>query len=825
MPRYVRDLCHVNSWETQNPQISQTKGPKIEKKLLYLHSQTGPHCGSSINQIFLPMRKTYIQIGYMDSRTARSMRRLTAKVFEQLVNSEKVRQTMANIENEPDEEKKSQLKQELPVVLYACQMTETGQRPSTKNHLAKESGFCLHDWDHMPMDPRRLYFEQIAGREDELNIVLAHVTPRGSGLRLVTVLRDGEQIAQCQARLAAQFGMEKYADPKVKDITRLSYLPSQDYILYINKEGLFEQEQTEAAEPVQPATESAQPKVASRPAPVAAASPQPPVAEKQEEPEGGVAATLSYNGIKFNQIIEALIKRLSTDGKLAEGERNDVLFALARELRHICEYNFQTVYMLVAPYFSGLPDAEIRRTIGSAIATNGRTITPMMQGVMNELKNENTDLLEEAEGKQLPRVPRLSEVEEMILSHYPKQFRNQVFLAMLPIWGTYGTHIRFRFMGGRVNSLSFMTAIVGKSGSGKGFVAHLFDQMTRRFQIEDEKERLKAEQYQAICDKMSDDAEKPDDPNPRVRIYSDDITTSQLLDYLRNLKGEHGLQFTEEVARLQKAKRTIYGDNDDLYCKAFDNSVGGKESKSKLTKNIRIPIFLNTIFAGTPGAMHKFYNNPEGGLNNRVIYAFMPNIRVKGFLTYSDFNEQEQAQFDDVTNRLWEAGQDLQLVKLPWLEKDITYIKNKWDKEDNENPDEVWYDLGKRALILAMRTGVLQWFLRGCPTDQKQLREIGKVVKWVAEAVRQCVYAFCGQDYEKINEEDNAFQQQQNHMTKNKKLFSLLPEVFTTQELITLRVQNGGNSNVAMVICRWTADGLIRKIGDGRFRKVPQLAG
>lgn len=199
--------------------------------------------------------------------------------------------------------------------------------------------------------------------------MLAHITPRGEGLRLVTELKDGERIPECQARLAAQFGMEQFADQKVKDITRLSYLPSKDYMMYVDKERLFCKPKLEEERGV--------------------STPHTPLAKEPvnnvSQPQN-VAENFSYNGLKYSTIIEALLKRLATQGSPVEGERNNVLFGLVRELRHICDYNFQTVYMLVAPYFPGLQDAEIRRTIGSAIATNGRSITPMMRGVLNELK-------------------------------------------------------------------------------------------------------------------------------------------------------------------------------------------------------------------------------------------------------------------------------------------------------------------------------------------------------------------------------------------------------------------------------------------------------
>lgn len=742
----------------------------------------------------------------MDSCRSKTMKRLTPEALETLTTSSEVSTIMSRIEAESDQEMKSRLKSNLPVVLFACQMPEDGVRPTAESAVA--SGFCLHDWDHMPVEPRKFYEEKIASKEAELGIVLAHVTPRGEGLRLVTLLPEGERITQCQERLAAMFGMSQFADRKIKDLSRVSFLPSKDYMLFVDNDKLFNSEERKV-ESVKSNVDSTESKEES--------------AKGKEDsiPSKNVAANFSYQGISYSTIIEALLRRIATQGEPREGERNDDLYILVRELRHICDYNFQTLYMLVAPYFSSLPDAEVRRTISNALATNGRTITPVMRGVINELKNVSGATAEN--DIQLPRLPRVSAVEEMILSHYPKHLRSQVFMAMLPIWGMYGTHIRFDYMDGRENSLSFQTAVVGKSSSGKAYAAHLFNLMTKRQQIEDALERHKADEYLAICNKASDDSEKPDDPRPRVKLFGDDITTSQMLEYLDNLEGEHAIQFTEEVARLSKAKKTVYGDNDDLLCKAFDNAIGGKESKSRLTRNIRIPIYLNCLYCGTPGGMHKFYNNPEGGLNNRVLFAFMPSVRMKGFPHYESLTEIEQAQLDEKCDALSAAGKDGKKVQLPWLEKTIMMLKNKWDKEDDENPDEVWYDLGKRALVVAMRTGVLQWFLRGCPTDEKQIREIAKVVKWTAEAHRLGVYTFCGKDYEDINDIDNSLMQKQSRMTKNKKLFSILPDHFSVQELIALRAQNGDSTNVKMVISRWVAEGLIRKVSEGCYEKVMQL--
>lgn len=758
-------------------------------------------------------QKQIPKIGYLTSCYDTKMQPLDAQKLDELMKSERVRMTMHQIETSNDEEQKSELKKQLPAILFQCLMPLDGHRPTTAT--AQPSGLCMHDWDHMPLEPRTYYLMHIAGRERELGIVMAHVTPRGHGLRLVTTLHDGEQPVQCQRRLAALFHMEAYADEKVRDLTRLSFLPSDDYQMYLDSERLFYVDNGSTSQQVNETTSL----ISNTESPC-------PFGGRVGEGASSVADAISYEGIKFSAIIDTMLQRIASNGQPVEGERNDDLFLLARELRHITNYNFQMLHMLLSPYFPALNDGEVRRTIHSAITTNGRTITPTLRGVIDELKHQDINVDEQLDATALPRVPRLSAVEEMILSKYPKYLRSQAYMSMLPIWGVYGTHLRFDYLDGRENSLSFMTAVVGKSGSGKGFASQLFDLMTKRFREEDAQERRKADEYLAVVNKMGDSEEKPDDPRPRVRLYGDDITTSQFLEYLDNLGGEHGLQFTEEVARLQKAKRTAYGDNDDLYCKAFDNAIGGKESKSKLTRNIRIPIYLNTLFCGTPGAMHKFYSNPEGGLNNRIIYAFMPRNHAKGFPHYGKLTEAEQQQFDEVCDRLWQAGQDGKKVELPWLNKTICSIKNRWDREDEENPNEVWYDLGKRAMVVAFRVGVLQWHLRGCPTDEKQLREICKVVRWMADAMRQCVYAFSGKDYEQIAEADNLYQQQSaSRMGKNKKLFSLLPTDFTIQDVIQLRVKNGDSASVYTVLHRWAQDGLILSDRKGHYHKVTSSVG
>ena len=87
------------------------------------------------------MAKRLTKIGYMDSCRSKTMKRLTPEALETLTTSFEVNSTMRQIEAEADQEMKSKLKGDLPVVLYAraiclwCSMLARCQRMACVQRL------------------------------------------------------------------------------------------------------------------------------------------------------------------------------------------------------------------------------------------------------------------------------------------------------------------------------------------------------------------------------------------------------------------------------------------------------------------------------------------------------------------------------------------------------------------------------------------------------------------------------------------------------------------------------------------------------------------
>jgi len=120
------------------------------------------------------------------------------------------------------------------------------------------NGLVMCDFDHVA-NPKEKFFEvvkelwskgvktnEMSAEGDvldavckELDIVLAFVTPGGEGLKTVSIADINYNLVDNQKRLAKMFGLSIKIDKGCKDSSRLSYIPKWDDILYIDEKRLF----------------------------------------------------------------------------------------------------------------------------------------------------------------------------------------------------------------------------------------------------------------------------------------------------------------------------------------------------------------------------------------------------------------------------------------------------------------------------------------------------------------------------------------------------------------------------------------------------------
>lgn len=124
--------------------------------------------------------------------------------------------------------------------------------------------------------------------------------------------------------------------------------------------------------------------------------------------------------------------------------------------------------------------------------------------------------------------------------------------------------------------------------------------------------------------------------------------------------------------------------------------------------------------------------------------------------------------------------------------------------------------LRRRAAVIGFRAGMLCYLLE----NSKWTKVVGEFAEWVAEYVFRNQMELWGDQMEQLL---TGALDAQTERGAASSLLALLPEEFSTGDLIKLRARKGQSvkhSAVFMVLNRWRNNKRIDKIGDGQWRKM-----
>ena len=384
-----------------------------------------------------------MKFGISNNIKSRVVRECTPELFHQALASPLVARVCAEIEDALEAVRRGEMskddfetlkaarKKMLPVLTPHATF-KSGRR---LNADAVPSGLSMYDVDHIP-DPRGYYNDHIRGREAQLGIVLAHITPSTEGLRLLFVIPAGMDLAAAQRWMSTQLGDGNY-DTSVKDYARSSFVVPEGYVLYLDEERLFGNEESfgneelrmkneELAAASNPSAATATPCHAERSeteskhltdaAERSFAKAQddkeeeapsvPPVGTHHGASDAAANAAAddaantpkadapwcvpTFKGVPYSEIIQQWFRLAG--GEPVQGERNDKLHRLASHLRYIAD-NDEALMLQVMPRY-GLSEEEMKGLIHSACSAKWYSMPRMLKEALeNEerrMKNEES---------------------------------------------------------------------------------------------------------------------------------------------------------------------------------------------------------------------------------------------------------------------------------------------------------------------------------------------------------------------------------------------------------------------------------------------------
>ncbi len=606
--------------------------------------------------------------------------------------------------HEEFDEKKTKLKKEfLPVICFHATYSDNYRH----NKSAIPSGLSIYDVDHLTEDPHAYYMNKVAGREEELNIYLAHISPSNEGVRLVFEMPKGMSLAEAQQWMADQLGDETY-DGSVKDMARASFGVGRDYILYYDEEKLFAEREVDV--PQNPVTIGTKDSAVSAPLPL-------PEAGEYED---------NFNGIGYPQIIKAVEEQLG--GVPAQGARNNFIFAMACNMRYVCNDDPRWIAQILPRY--GEEEQKFLGTVRSACnRPQNKTVPELVNRALEQArKQQQLEEIIEANGvhaAQPPMMPqRLSKFMRLITKNVPEHLRPSVAMGIFPALGAHCKGVKFRYNDNARVEPTFMNVLVAEMSSGKSCVNEPINAIMADIKESDTKNRKLMQEYKEQYDACAADQQKPERPKGlAIQWVKPDMTPAAFVQLMADAGGKFLYTRMDEIGMLNQLKTNGKGNNvTEILRLAYDCGDYGQERVGTKSVSEAVEVRWNWNASTTPGKCRRFFADSmlDGTLSRMTfctIYTDDDRMPV-----YGQYDEKFQQQVQEFIKLLNEAKGLIECKKANLLVADMIEENRQYSALAD---DDTYRELSYRATLSAFKRGMVLYILNG----QKWSKEIEDFVR------------------------------------------------------------------------------------------------
>ena len=737
----------------------------------------------------------------------------------------------------------AEAKKNLPCIAYMGR-SKTGQR---KADLMEPTGLVMLDIDHC--EKPRECFEHVKEHLGDLQLLAAHITPSGKGLRLVLRnLSDYETITDNIVAMAKQIEVGDFGevDTCCKDLSRISFLVPKDEWLLLSEELFADAEiyVKEAGGSI--ATENSETKVKAKDSDA-----NPP--EDTHDYDG-----YRYNGHLVTDIITAYCQKYwPKTGQPEVGKRHMFYNQMILDFRNIVDNDPRILHALL-PRFGNSAE-ETWGQCRSICSRNTKTRHSkefyfflkdngfyQTQVADEEEEAETTEEDPYTEVRELvKRMPKLPPVFREYVNSAPEFFKIPMVFALLPVMGTLTSYLSAIYADGELHTTSFISIIYAPPSSGKSFVKRVVDKLLADIKARDLVSSAREMIFMNVVNRKGSNEKSPEDPKVTMRNMPPINSLPELLIKMRNNQGYHMFTYCEEMDTWNKGSKSQGGDKNDMFRIAWDNGTYGQAYKSTGTFKGEVNLYWNVLITGTINQVHRYFKDIENGLITRCSFTDLGDQRFADMPIFKRLSERDlqvidrfmkrcdentyTAPLDFDTNRLYDIKEEDFDQEVPWRYEfkprqvcDLNWIipdLQKWLKTQNKDAKAGVNDacdvFRRRCAVRGFRLALMCYALypKVGEREQKVIRDF---VLWFMDCDLYNMLKLWGAQYNQMMNESETPKESKYHSN----YLNELSDEFTKQDLIAIINKYGGKTRPAMAIYLWRKSGLIEKFDNGRFRKI-----
>ena len=761
-----------------------------------------------------------MKFGISNNVKSRVVRECTPELLRQALDSPLVARVCAEIEDALEAVRRGEMskddfetlkaarKKMLPVITPHATF-RSGRRTNAE---AVASGLSMYDVDHIP-DPRGYYDEKVRGREAELSIVLAHVTPSTEGLRLLFVIpRAGMAPDEAQRWMSARLGDAAY-DGAVKDLARCSFLVPREYVLYLDEERLF----APAVPPVGTHHGASDDDAHANDTPQA--SDDAPADTPQADAPWCVP---TFKGIPYSQIIQQWFKLAG--GEPVPGERNDKLHRLASHLRYIAD-NDEALMLQVMPRY-GLSEEEMRGLIHSACSAKWYSMPKMMREALeNEerrMKNEEStaedenssfggeaDILHSSLPKRLPALIKL------LVSRTPDVYKPAVAHAVFPALGAHLHRVRFKYIDNVEHEATLMNVLMAGTGAGKDCISEPINRIMADIRRRDEDNLRREREWKNEVTSKGANKDKRQRPEGLIIQEIDaDMTNPAFVMRMAEADGHFLYTKLNEIDQFDALRGSGRGGQQfQIMCLAFDpgNRYGQtRVGAQSVTEKVTIRFNWNASTTIQKGRRY-FSKVLTDGPISRINFCTIPEREIGADMpvygTYDAAFDEELRPY--IENLVKAQG----LIDCPQAYKLAQKLKEECADFARLSQSRVYENLSFRANVIAYLKACVLFVANGCRWD----KTFEDFIRWSLQYDLACKMEFFGDAIEAAMN----MPAPDPHKPGRRNLLTLLPDDFSFDQAVRVRQEAGLDAKgTSHMLSQWKVRGYITIITNHNYRKL-----
>ena len=684
---------------------------------------------------------------------------------------------------------KENLKPTLPFITpHACEY-KGGHR---KSENATPSGLAMLDIDGT--DPDEMW-ELVKDRIKELGIVMVHRTPSYRGFRIIYKLKEGQTISQSQSWMAGELGTAY--DTSTKDLARTSLLVPRSYVYFLNQTELFKDRTVtwdvvsngqgtrvkgqETTEPLNFSTSE-------------------PLNLRTSDPLN------QYPSLPYPDLVDELIEQLG--GLNGEGGRNNMVYLLACNLRHVCNHDPHWLASVMPEM--GLDDKEVLDTCISACNKPAGGPPEKLKKAMMICKERG--IVDDEDAVDTPPVlpKKLPAVIKHLTSKVPDTHKPAVAMAVFAPLGAHLRGVEFEYISGERHEATFMCLLVAPTSDGKNLMEGPLSACFKDINERDSVNQKILDEWQEENSYKSVTKDKKKRPKVVIQQASTNTTPAAFLCKLKGADGHFLYSNMKELKELNRLKNNPSSKSDtthfEILLQAYDRGEFSADRVSADAVSGKAKVRWNWNASCTPKEARAYFQGQHsGGVTNRLNLLTLPD---QGF----GAKMPKQGVYDDkfyetlkpYIKRLCEAEG---LVECKKAKKNAEKLVEDCQYQDLIRLDLAYHNFFKRACVLAYLRGMVLYIAGGYKWD----KTIEEFVRWSLDYDMWCKLHFWGEAFRQ--EEKGAYNSQRKR-TGQPNALEEMPDTFTRQDVADLKVRLKLGSQLTTLISKWKDRGIIEEVGE-----------